>query len=83
MTLDTFATGSIDTNINLWNVKKRKPLFELQQPHGNKWITALVIIITNNKGTIYNSDLLISGSCEDNLNIYKVTNKDITKIRSL
>ncbi|CAK67869.1 unnamed protein product (macronuclear) [Paramecium tetraurelia] len=75
ITLDTFATGSVDANVNLWNVKKRKPLFELHKPHGDRWITAL--------GTVYNSDLLVSGSYDDNLNIYKVTNKDITKVRSL
>ncbi|CAD8128140.1 unnamed protein product [Paramecium sonneborni] len=75
LTPETFATGSIDSNINLWNVKKRRPLFELYKPHGDKWITSL--------GTIYNSDLLISGSIDDNLNIYKVTNKEITKVRSL
>lgn len=40
--MDTFATGSIDNNINLWNVKKRRPQFELLQPHGERWITALV-----------------------------------------
>ena len=72
----------MDGDINLWNVKKRKPQFELTKPHGNRWITALVIIYLN-QGTTYNSDVLISGSYDDNLNIYKTTNKSITKVRSL
>ena len=43
LTNETFITGSQDTGIALWSIRKKKPTCEIYSEHGeNNWITALV-----------------------------------------
>ena len=63
-----FVTGSQDGQVSLWNVGKRRPLQTFQNiaPHG--WVSSL--------GGVYNSDLLISGSVDSQINFWKLNCKN-------
>ncbi|EGR29462.1 u3 small nucleolar interacting protein 2, putative, partial [Ichthyophthirius multifiliis] len=63
-----FITGSQDGNIGLWFIKKKKPVYILQNAHGGYWITSI--------GNIYNTDFFCSGSYNQQINVYKLSLQD-------
>ena len=44
-----YFTGSQDGSINIWSLKKKKPIFSLKDAHSGGWITALVTFLDLNK----------------------------------
>lgn len=54
LTNETFITGSQDTRIALWSIKKKKPICEMFDAHGNNnWITSIVKANKNSKLKIF------------------------------
>jgi ribosomal RNA-processing protein 9 len=81
-----FVTGSIESAIDLWTFKKKKPIYKLKDCHknhtpnnihDNAWITTI--------SSIRNSDLLCSASIDSSINLYKFSreNKNIEKLGAL
>jgi len=73
-----FVTGSQDGTLALWATNKSKPIYEVDEAHGpSNWMTAV--------GTLYNTDLVASGSYNDLLNFYKfdAENRTLDKIFEL
>ena len=81
-----FVTGSIESVIDLWSFKKKKPIFKLKNchkshtpnsKHENAWITTI--------WAIRNSDLLCSAGVDSSINLYKFSkeNKNIEKLGTL
>lgn len=40
---ETFVTGGQDSTLALWSMKRKKPIFEMQNLHDGNWLTCLVI----------------------------------------
>jgi len=85
-----FVTGSQDGTLALWATNKSKPIYEVDEAHGpSNWMTAVVklvlIFLLMFKGTLYNTDLVASGSYNDLLNFYKfdAENRTLDKIFEL
>ena len=49
MTNDSFITGGQDGNLAMWNMKRKKPIFDMQQVHNGEWVTCLVRNLINIK----------------------------------
>lgn len=59
-----FATGSQDGEVCLFSLDKVKPMSSVKNAHPGGWIGALA--------TNYNSDMLVSGGWDDQLNFYQL-----------
>jgi len=66
-----FVSGGENGVLELWTSSKKKPVTTLENLHNKKWILSL--------GNVKNSDLLVSGSVDNYINIYNI-NLDIPKI---
>jgi WD40 repeat protein len=62
---DCFVTASQDSNVFLWNIKKKKPIFKCNEAHGKNWITSL--------GVFPSLDIFATGSLNNLINIYQVS----------
>lgn len=65
-----FISGSDNGSLCVWSVLKKKPLCTVPEAHGSenevpRWITSL--------GTLLNSDVFASGSYDNNVRVWKVT----------
>lgn len=67
LTNESFITGGQDSSIALWTIKKKKPLFNLQNLHDNHWINCF--------GGETNSDVFFSGSSNGIVNGYAIGEK--------
>ena len=81
-----FVTGSIDSVIDLWSFKKKKPICKIKECHSNltpnskhefAWITTIA--------AVRNTDLVCSAGVDTSINFYKFTKeeKSLDKIGSL
>lgn len=67
-----FVSGSDNGSLCVWSVLKKKPLSTYPEAHGSendvpRWITSLA--------TILNSDIFASGSYDNNIRLWKVTDQ--------
>lgn len=81
-----FCTGSMNSVIDLWTFKKKKPISKLKEchvhnnpnsPHKHAWITSI--------SSIRNADLVSSAGIDSSINFYKFSkeNKNLEKIGTL
>lgn len=72
-----FCTGSIESVIDLWTFKKKKPISKLKEchlnnqpgsPHKYSWINAI--------SSIRNADLVCSAGIDTTINFYKFNKED-------
>lgn len=62
LTAELFVSGGMDGDLLSWSAKKKRPKQRLPLPHGPRWTTAL--------GTLFNSNVLASGSHDNRLALY-------------
>lgn len=73
-----YLTASSDSVINLWTMKKKRPIYILENAHQsynpkrqlgqNQWVTSIC--------SMYNTDLFCSSSVDSPLNLYKFNKED-------
>lgn len=71
-----FISGGQDGQLALWGTMKKKPLFIIQNAHGeSNWITSITALV--------NTDLIASGSCDGIIRLWKVNDNFRSMIQIL
>ena len=60
----TYLSGSESGTVSLWSVNKKKPIHNVRNAHGGKWITATA--------SLAHSDLVATGSSDGALRLWRV-----------